>query len=166
MKTNSMKYIYLLFLTLFPVVIQAQPYNPRKDRLIHVLAQELNAIRANPAAFAKSYHLAFLDSIPPRDTLILDYKLCYEAHKRAEFYAANNKLAHLFTGYRESIGYALDLYYLERVEIYEYLLDRNVPSFGHRKHLLGLNNKDTRLGIGYAFNPTIRQWSVVIITAE
>lgn len=134
----------------------------------------LNNVRANPAAFAAE--MPFLAEITKKPLLVWNDTLAKVAEAKALDMATR-----LYVGHVDPDGYGLnqkineagyklnpkwlaskELNYFESISagaadgetaIRNLLIDKNVPTLGHRKHLLGLdewNASMADIGIGYA----------------
>jgi hypothetical protein len=157
------------------------PYNPLKDTVITRVFNSLDEARKDPIAYCKKWGVSDeginkkgLDTT--KNTYYhqtLDYNLCILAKKRAEeFRDVNinykkmkgstmvNILTHE-TRYnipgRESLqinardsSVESELYW-QNTYITGFLHELGAKGIGHRLHLLNINNKDTKVGIGYAY---------------
>lgn len=166
-----MKAVFL-FLS-FSLLLKASP--PALDK---AQAQQafvlLNKVRANPAAFAAE--MPFLAEMGAKPLLRWNDTLARVAEAKAMDMAARRYVSHVDPdGYGlnymlDKAGYKLnpkwlaskEMNYFESISagapdgetaIRNLLQDKNVPSLGHRKHLLGLDEWTSSLhdiGIGYA----------------
>lgn len=167
------------------------PLPPGIDRQEAKKAYELlNKVRANPAAFA--VEMPFLAEIPQKAPLKWNDTLALVAEAKALDMATRNYVGHVDPdGYGlnhkiNEAGYSLnkkwlsskELNYFESISagaadgetaVRNLLIDKNVPTFGHRKHLLGLDEWSASLydiGIGYArpvANSAYKSYVCVII---
>lgn len=171
-----MKYMLLWLALLLPHVQQAD------DNLKAVAKagfEELNAVRRNPKLYAQKYKLPALAKISPRDPLVWDDTLASLAQQKADDMARRNYFGHVdkkgkgMNYYLWQANYPLPSYFSKdarannvesiaansespAVFIQQLIEDQGVPSLGHRKHLLSLNNESTpatHIGIGIAYNP-------------
>lgn len=134
----------------------------------------LNKIRSNPAAFADQ--MPFLAEIGPKPLLKWNDTLAQVAEAKALDMATRNYVSHVdpdgygLNYFINKAGYKLnprwlatkDLNFFESINagapsgeaaIRTLLIDKDVPTLGHRKHLLGLDPWTASLhdiGIGYA----------------
>ncbi len=130
--------------------------------------EQLNDIRANPAAYGAQIGLPALDSVAAAPPLALNAQLIQAAQGHSADMNANNYFSHYdaqgngpgyretqagfpWTDYGESIaaGYSTDAATLQAL-----IVDAGVPDLGHRLHLLGINNSDQSVGIGIVQNGT------------
>lgn len=118
------------------------PYNPMTDNLVLNTINELNRQRY----------------CADKEPLELDYNMCIEARKRASYCASQKNSQHVGSGYRESVLATFNY----KTIISEFIFDKGNPDFGHRKHLLGENNNDRKVGISVIKNGEI--YYCVIIT--
>jgi uncharacterized protein YkwD len=133
-----------------------------------LLLEELNDIRANPAAYGASIGLPAIESVAPAPPLAFNSSLIAAAQGHSQDMNANNYFGHYdlaghdpgwretqagyaWTDYGESIagGYGTDAQALQAL-----LVDSGVPDLGHRLHLLAMNNSDESVGIGIVQNGT------------
>lgn len=140
----------------------------------------LNAIRENPSAYSSELGVN-LDDVKSQDALIWDSSLANAAYKKAKDMADNNYFAHIDTdGYGmnfmiQEAGFELADYLKTSISqnnfesiaagtnsktpsimIKQLIIDKNVPSLGHRKHLLGMNDFYAAckyIGIGFYKKP-------------
>ena len=138
----------------------------------------LNACRANPSATGKAISIN-LNNVKPSVTLQWDSTLAKAAQQKAYEMANENYMAHvdkkgLGMNYRvNALGYTLPDYWLKNKKnnfiesiaanskgtedfINQLIIDKGVPDYAHRKHLLGMGefySKATHCGIGVAYNP-------------
>jgi len=139
----------------------------------------LNQVRADPPAFAKELGVPELKDVKPAKTLKWNDALAKAAEAKAIDMATRGYTEHVDPdGFGMNIkmqeaGYALSKLYLKSKDqnnfesiaggyesgvriISTLVLDKNVPSLGHRKHLLGIGDfrsKHVDIGVGIAFNP-------------
>lgn len=152
----------------------------------------LNAIRQNPSAYSAKIGVD-LSEVEPRPTLKWDEALAKAAQAKAEDMATRNYFAHVDPDGKGmnikmfAAGYELSEQWLENPEdnffesigcgtlistgesvINMLIIDAGVPSFGHRKHLLGIDEFWSNcydIGIGHAQNPNstyTHYWSILI----
>ena len=133
-----------------------------------LLLEQLNDIRANPAAYGSSINLPAVASVSPAPPLAFNSSLIQAAEGHSQDMNANNYFGHYdqaghdpgwreshagfaWTDYGESIaaGYATDAQALQAL-----IVDAGVPDLGHRLHLLAMNNSDESVGIGVVQNGT------------
>lgn len=134
----------------------------------------LNKVRSSPSAFADE--MPFLTEIGPRPILKWNDTLAQVAEAKALDMATRKYVAHIdsegygLNYYINKAGYKLNARWLATKELNFFesisagapngeaairtlLTDKDVPSLGHRKHLLGLDSWTASLydiGIGYA----------------
>jgi hypothetical protein len=159
--------ILLLFNVLIITLVSAQPKNLITYD-VQFLHQLINKARENPSMYGLMYDLEAerLDTLDQVAPLLLNYKLCQKAHSYAEYLSKqvyNDKLniVHSTMGYNESIAINSVLY----KTISSLIEDKNSIHKGHRFHLLGVNNKDTKIGIGISYVKSL-QWYIVVIVTE
>jgi uncharacterized protein YkwD len=130
--------------------------------------EQLNDIRANPAAYGAAINLPAINSVAPAAPLAWDARLIQTAEQHTQDMNANNYFSHYdlaghdpgwretqagypWTHFGESIaaGYPTDAAALQAL-----IVDTGVPDVGHRLHLLGINNSDESVGIGVVQNGT------------
>jgi uncharacterized protein YkwD len=182
-----MKSFLLLLATLFFVSPMAPELDRQEAQKAFVL---LNKIRANPAAFAGE--MPFLAEIGSRPLLKWNDTLAAVAEAKALDMANRQYMSHVdpdgygLNHYINKAGYKLNAKWLANKEmnyfeslsagapdgetaIRNLVIDKNVPSLGHRKHLLGLDEWNANLydiGIGYARpgeNSRFRSYVCVVI---
>lgn len=157
----------ILFYTLVITIVNAQPRNLKSLEVMFIL-NEINTARENPTCYSTNNNLKpeRLDSITSKSHLILDYKLCQKADNYSTKlsklkYNPNYIICdHSTMGYNESIALNPRLDEI----VYSLILDKNVKSKGHRFHLLGVDNNDTKIGIGVSYIKQLDWYIVVIIT--
>lgn len=141
--------------------------------------EELNAVRQNPKLYAQKYKIPALSKIAPRAPFVWDDTLAKLARQKAEDMAKLNYFGHVdkkgkgMNYYLWQASYPLPSYYSKDarannvesiaantedplVFVRQLIEDQGVPSLGHRKHLLSLNQESTpatHIGIGIAYNP-------------
>lgn len=144
--------------------------------------KELNAVRQNPALYAARYKLPALRKLPKKHALVWDETLARLAQQKAEDMAKANYFGHVdkqgkgMNYYLWEAGYPLPHFFSREARannvesiaantegpmgfVQQLIEDKGVPSLGHRRHLLGLDDKDTpttHIGIGIAYNPNSR----------
>lgn len=182
-----MKTAFLLLLTCFTLSGASPELDRQEAQKAFVL---LNKIRANPAAFAEE--MPFLAEIGKKPSLKWNDTLAAVAEAKALDMATRQYLSHVDRegyGMNHAInkaGYKLNVKWLTKKEmnyfeslsagapdgetaIRNLIIDKNVPSLGHRKHLLGLDEWNASLydiGIGYARpveNSRFRSYVCVLI---
>lgn len=163
------------FLLLVAMCFSFRPLPPEIDKEEAQKAFSfLNQIRSNPAAFAGE--MPFLAEIGPKPLLKWNDTLAGVAESKALDMATRKYVAHVdpdgygLNHYINEAGYKLnsnwlitkDLNFFESISagapsgeaaIRTLLIDKDVPTLGHRKHLLGLDTWTSSLydiGIGYA----------------
>ena len=171
-----MKYVLLWLAFLMPPMQQA-------DDSLKAAAkanfEELNAVRQNPKLYAQQYKLPALAKISPRNPFVWDDTLAKLAQQKAEDMARGNYFGHVdkkgkgMNFYLWQARYPLPSYFSKDarannvesiaantesplVFVRQLIEDQGVPSLGHRKHLLSLNEESTpstHIGIGIAYNP-------------
>lgn len=157
-----MKTIFILLNVLIISLVNAQPKNliTSEVRLLH---KSINEVRESPSLYGSIYDLESerLDTLDQVYPLLLNYKLCQKAHQYAEYLSKQTDIKHSDMGYNESIAVNPILNKVIRALIE----DKNSIHKGHRFHLLGVNNKDTKIGIGIS---TIKNsnWYIVVIITE
>lgn len=162
---------FILFLTSFRV-----DENISIDKKEALIAYELlNNIRTNPKEYGKEF--PFLRSLKITNTkLVWNDTLALVAEAKAYDMANNSYFAHVdpsglgINHYINKSGYKLNPKWIEdkKLNYFEsiasevnngtsaisiFLIDKGVPSLGHRKHLLGLGDWNASLkdiGIGFA----------------
>ncbi|QCR24244.1 CAP domain-containing protein [Pontibacter sp. SGAir0037] len=148
------------------------------DKAAKASFTELNRVRQNPKQYASVYKLPALLKVPKKHELIWDTTLARLARQKAEDMAQNNYFAHVdkrkkgMNYYLWKSDYPLPHYFSKQdnannVEsiaantegpqefIKQLIIDEGVPGYGHRKHLLGLDDgktPTTHVGIGIAYN--------------
>ena len=171
-----MKYALLWLTFLLPQVQRAD------DSLVAAARanfEELNAVRQNPKQYAQVYKLPALAKILPRAPFVWDDTLAELARQKAEDMARHNYFNHVdkkgkgMNYYLWQANYPLPSFYSKEarannvesiaantesplVFVRQLIEDQGVPSLGHRKHLLSLNEESvpaTHIGIGIAYNP-------------
>ncbi|MDQ3278679.1 MAG: CAP domain-containing protein [Bacteroidota bacterium] len=182
-----MKSFLLLLVTCF-IVRSAPPELDRQEaKKAFVL---LNKIRSNPALFTEE--MPFLAEIGVRPLLKWNDTLAAVAEAKALDMATRQYMSHTnpegygMNHYINKAGYRLNAKWLTKKEmnyfeslsagapdgetaIRNLIIDKNVPSLGHRKHLLGLDEWNASLydiGIGYAKpdgNSRFRSYVCVVI---
>lgn len=182
-----MKAIFLLLITLFSVPAVPPELDREEAQKAFVL---LNKIRAAPAAFTEE--MPFLAEIDKKHLLRWNDTLAAVAEAKALDMATRQYMAHVdpegfgMNHYINKAGYKLNARWLTKKEmnyfeslsagapdgetaIRNLIIDKNVPSLGHRKHLLGLDEWNASLydiGIGYARpveNSRFRSYVCVLI---
>lgn len=145
--------------------------------------RELNQVRQNPALYATKYRTLALATLSKKAPLTWDTTLARLAQRKAEDMARRNYFAHQdqrnkgMNYYLWQAGYPLPARYSKgdqanEVEsiacdtegptnfIQQLIVDEGIPSLGHRKHLLGLNDYSglpaTQVGIGIAYDARSR----------
>jgi uncharacterized protein YkwD len=134
----------------------------------------LNKIRTNPSAF--TVEMPFLAEIEKKAELKWNDTLAAVAEAKALDMASRNYFGHVdpdgfgMNHFINQAGYRLNARWLSKKEmnyfeslsagapdgetaIRNLIIDKNVPSLGHRKHLLGIDEWNASLydvGIGYA----------------
>ena len=130
--------------------------------------EQLNDIRANPAAYGASIGLPAIDTVAASQPLAWNSSLIQAAQGHSQDMNANNYFAHTdlaghdpgwrmtnagftWTDYGESIaaGYATPAAALQAL-----IVDAGVSDLGHRLHLLSMNNSDRSVGVGVVLNGT------------
>jgi uncharacterized protein YkwD len=130
--------------------------------------EQLNDIRANPAAYGASINLPAIENVAPAPPLALDPRLIAAAQGHSQDMNANNYFSHYdpaghdpgwretqagfpWTDFGESIaaGYSATADALQAL-----IVDNGVADLGHRLHLLGMNNSDESVGVGIVLNGT------------
>jgi uncharacterized protein YkwD len=166
-----MKLLTLLFFTLSFLVAANEPELKKEGgKEAFVL---LNQVRKNPQAFKTQF--PFLAGMPAKPTLVWNDTLARLAEIKAMDMARLNYFAHVdpdgfgMNYYINKGGYKLKAEWLNkpganyfescnagalsgRQAIEMLLIDEGVPSLGHRKHLLGIDEWSATLmdiGIGY-----------------
>jgi hypothetical protein len=145
----------------------AQPKNLFTPEVKQLLS-EINIARANPTEYGIKKELIKerLDTLKSKGPFILNYSLCQKANRYAEQLskAKYNENAisvkHSEMGYHESIALSTKL----DQTLYQLILDKGSEFKGHRFHLLSVNNKDTKIGIGIAYIVQLEWYVIVIIT--
>ncbi len=136
---------------------------------VDTLLKEINFARSNPKNYSLIKNLQFerLDTLLSKEPFLLEYELC----KKAQSYS--NKLSkdtynlnyvicqHSDMNYNESICFSISL----SKTIYQLILDKGSDIKGHRKHLLSIDNKDTKIGIGISYIPNL-EWYIIVIVTE
>ncbi len=162
------------------------------DQYVIEARDYLNAIRQNPSAYSSALGVD-LSYVEPRQPLQLNQYLIKAAQEKANYMASQDFFAHVdpegkgmnvrikAAGYDipegwcedpsknffESIGVGATLSTSKDV-INLLVIDSGVPSLGHRKHLLGIDDfysNCTDMGIGHAYNPDSRYkhyWCVLV----
>jgi hypothetical protein len=160
--------LFILLTILGIKVVNAQPRNLITNE-VKILVREINTARADPYKYSIDKNIVSerLDTLSIKDSLTISYRLCKKAHSYAE-YLANSKYnkdnitcSHSTLGYNESIAFNTSLDKICK----QLILDKNSLFKGHRKHLLGINNKDTQIGIGIGYIHEL-DWYVVVIVTE
>ncbi|WP_162053581.1 CAP domain-containing protein [Pontibacter pamirensis] len=171
-----MKYALLWLVFLMP---QVQRADESLKSAAKANFEELNAVRQNPKLYAQKYKLPALAKISPRAPFTWDDALAKLAQQKAEDMARHNYFGHIdkkgkgLNYYLWQVNYPLPSYYSKEarannvesiaantesplVFVQQLIEDQGVPSLGHRKHLLSLNEESTpatHIGIGIAYNP-------------
>ena len=182
-----MKLIILLLLTLFTFFKTPPELDRKEAQKAFVL---LNKVRANPAAFTEE--MPFLAEISKKPLLKWNDTLAAVAEAKALDMATRLYMSHVdpegygMNHHINKAGYRLNVKWLTKKEmnyfeslsagvpdgetaIRNLIIDKNVPSLGHRKHLLGLDEWNAKLydiGIGYARpveNSRFRSYVCVLI---
>jgi uncharacterized protein YkwD len=162
------------FFLFFSLVSFLKPAPPQVDRQEAKKAYTLlNTIRANPAGFTDE--MPFLAEISKKHPLLWNDTLALVAEAKAMDMANRRYVGHVdpdgygMNYFIHKAGYKLqdkwlaskEANYFEsisagapsgEVAIKTLLIDKNVPSLGHRKHLLGLDDWNASMadiGIGY-----------------
>ena len=160
---------------LFSLLVGRNSAPPALDRAEAQKAFSLlNKIRTSPAAFAEE--MPFLAETGPRPVLKWNDTLARVAEAKAMDMATRQYINHVnpegygMNHFINAAGYKLNSKWLTKKEmnyfeslsagapngetaIRNLIIDKNVPSLGHRKHLLGLDEWSASLydiGIGYA----------------
>ena len=174
-----LKYLVVWLALLLPT---KQP-TPRQEYDLQAAVQanfeELNAVRQNPAKYAAIYKVPALRQVPAKPALVWDDTLARLAQRKAEDMAAKNYMEHVdkkgrgMNFYLWQANYPLPDFFSRDIRannvesiaantegpvgfVQQLIIDQGVPSLGHRKHLLGLNDGSppaTQVGIGMAYNP-------------
>ncbi|NTS43704.1 CAP domain-containing protein [Flavisolibacter sp. BT320] len=174
----------LAFFTLSAVPLELDKAEAQKAFVL------LNKIRANPGAFTEE--MPFLAEIGKKPLLKWNDTLAAVAEAKALDMATRQYMAHVdpegygMNHFINKAGYKLNVKWLTKKEmnyfeslsagapdgetaIRNLIIDKNVPSLGHRKHLLGLDEWNASLydiGIGYARpveNSRFRSYVCVLI---
>jgi len=174
--TIVIHYVLLYLCWLVPAVQEQAPDLAAAEQASFL---ELNAVRQNPAHFAAKYKLPALRALPGKPELIWDETLARLARQKAEDMARHDYFAHVdkkgkgMNYYLWQAAYPLPHFYsrdarANNVEsiaantagpmgfVQQLIEDKGVPSLGHRRHLLGLDEGPvpaTHIGIGIAYNP-------------
>lgn len=163
-----MKTIYLvLFYVLSVLIVKGQPKNLYTTDVKSIL-QEINLARINPKLYGINNNLESerLDTLLSKEPFILNYNLCQKAYsysvqlskvKYNENYVISS---HSNMGYNESLAFNDSIYKVCK----QLILDEGTSSKGHRFHLLSVNNKDTKIGIGISYIKQLNWYIVVIVT--
>lgn len=166
MKTIILIILYTLSISF---TIKSQPKNLASDK-VKSLLEEINFARSNPKQYAIIQHLDSirLDTIPSTKPFKLNYNLCKMANNYAEHLSKakynHNSVSckHSDLGLNESINFCITL----EECVSKLIIDKSDSSKGHRKHLLGIDNNDSKIGIGIAYIPDLEWYVVVIITEK
>lgn len=143
-----MKIIHITLFLFLSISISKAQLNLDSLRISILL--DLNIARSNPLIYGITNNLESegLDSLLPKPPLLLNQFL----NSKAQGYSiklgktidkGSNLIYHSTLKYNESI--CVD--YIHNV-IFQFIKDYKVINKGHRKHLLSINNNDTRIGIG------------------
>ncbi|MCC9168023.1 CAP domain-containing protein [Pontibacter harenae] len=172
------KYTILLLMAWWPIK-QEQSTTDILQAVAEASFKELNAVRQDPKHYAGKYKLPALLKVPAKHELVWDTTLARLAQQKAEDMARKNYFDHVdkkgkgMNYYLWQANYPLPHYFSKDAKannvesiaantqgpqefIKQLIIDAGVPSLGHQKHLLGLNDKDTpttHVGIGIAYNP-------------
>ncbi len=128
--------------------------------------EQLNDIRANPAAYGQAIGLPAIANVAPAAPLALDAHLIQSAQGHSADMNANNYFGHYDLaghdpGWRETnAGYAWHDFgesiaagYSSSADTLKALIvDAGVSDLGHRLHLLAMNNADKSAGVGVTMN--------------
>lgn len=138
----------------------------------------LNEVRSNPKAYSKEFGVN-LNSVKASPALVWNDTLAKEAERKAAEMATQNYFAHVdkkgygMNFYVNRSGYKLPDYWLDNKKnnqieslgantegaegfIRQLIIDKGVPQYGHRKHLLSMGEfyqQNVNIGIGIAYNP-------------
>lgn len=120
---------------------------PVQDTLVNKVLDEINLARNNPYNYGIKYNLN-LSYIDNKEPLILDEELSIDCYNWALEMANSNDLKHDESDDNsESIAVTANINNLVNI----FIIDKDVPSLGHRHHLLGYGEdykNDTNIGIG------------------
>lgn len=136
---------------------------------VDTLLKEINLVRSNPSNYGllKDLQSERLDTLIKKEPFILDYNLSRKAQNYSDklskdLYNPNYVICqHSIMGYNESICFSTSL----DKTIYQLILDKTSDTKGHRKHLLGIDNQDNKIGIGISYISSL-QWYIIIIITE
>ncbi|MEX6686316.1 CAP domain-containing protein [Danxiaibacter flavus] len=138
----------------------------------------INAMRHNPRAFSKALGVS-LNNVKAMPALVWNDTLAKVAEAKAIDMCSRNYFGHVnpegfgMNYYINKAGYKLNAYWLKQKSANYFesiqagasngedavgylVVDENIPSLGHRKHLLGIgdwNASLTDIGIGFVKNP-------------
>lgn len=125
-----------------------------------MLLEELNFARQEPQTYSKSIGID-LSGFAPAKALVVSDTLMHYAQWYAEWLMANpDKFAHSNFPYAESILWNYDV--CESID--QFIIDKNVPDLGHRKHLLSQNEGKVGIGISKGWVGYWYRTYVVILT--
>lgn len=156
--------------TLILILLYVLTINIVNSQQIDSLFNEINLVRTNPKNYGlvKNLESERLDTLNVKEPFKLNNSLNYKAQQYS------NKLGTLINNSKSTIIYHSNLKYNESIcvdyihnVVYQFIKDYNVADKGHRKHLLSINNTDSKIGIGiYKFTRSdlINQYLVVVIT--
>ncbi len=165
-----MKTIYLILFNVLSIsIVNAQPKNLINSQVLQVL-EEINIARSNPTTYGINNHLELcrLDTVESKEPLKIDYNLCKKAHSyatylsEAKYNSQKVSCSHSELGLNESINFCVEL----KDCVSKLILDKSSFAKGHRQHLLSMNNKDTKIGIGIGYIISLDWYVIVIVTEE
>lgn len=160
--------ILILFLILSFIINNVQSQDLITPQ-VKAIFEEINLARSNPKEYAVTKHLESLrlDTLKSKLPFALNYNLC----KKADYYAYylsklkynHNSVTceHSDFGLNESINFCDPL----EECVSKLIIDKSVKDADHRFHILGVNNKDTKIGIGVAYCKDL-EWYIVVIVTE
>ncbi|RDV14154.1 CAP domain-containing protein [Pontibacter diazotrophicus] len=178
----TLQYLIIWLALLLPAAPGLQEQAPALKAAVEANFEELNAVRQNPAHYAAIYKVPALRKVPAKPALVWDETLAKLAQQKAEDMAAKNYMEHVdkkgrgMNYYLWQANYPLPDFYSKDIRannvesiaantagplefVQQLIIDEGVPNLGHRKHLLGFNDRDTpatHVGIGIAYNPNSR----------
>ena len=180
MKTIIFIFFYILnFILSFTLVLAQQTITSQianqvklmkltKTR-VNSLFSEINYVRSNSKEYSLVKNLQsekldtlVIDSIP----FILNSNLCQKAQKYSDKLAKDKYNPNYIVFKHSDLGYNESMAFNDSTGkiIRQLIKDDCSDNKGHRLHLLGVNNNDTKIGIGISYIPSLEWYAVIIIT--
>lgn len=152
-----MKYL-LIVLLLTMQNVTAQEY---QDSIRDIVIKEINFARKHPIKYSKQINIA-LRPVFWKRKFTSSSKLDSLAQSYAELMMKTSKYRHSRMRYNESILYMRITNNVAENIVETFIIDLNVQSLGHRKHLLSHNNADIKIGVGIIMNENNELYCCII----